>query len=436
MERNIKGLVSAGHEMASELKAECGAVDMRSVAKLISDLATQLEVQLVRANALAEDHQRAIESIKQADAAVKLAHEKFSALAAENARYSMSAGQADQRMSESCAVREALGFNRSADDVSPSDLVDKIKSIIAECDAIRSAHPQPLGPVMDAAIDAFNAEEMPETGMLNAYFILRDSITVQTPSTDAFLAEVRARGVEMFAASLKVVGGQEHPYSSLAHEFATQLRKGGTREQDDYQALRAKAEKATCGEWSLEYGKGRFDGDDALIHREVAGYIPICRIEGAHPESGFDEDFQTEQQANAEFIAAANPATVLALLDERESQNKRIAELEKSEEQLINERDHAESALDDMYFAATGNRPEWSNWFGFSDAVDAVVDRIADLETKQPSPVVPEGLIKAVRFYEQVKRENPPVETGAWKDAVDWVLKEACQSVNIGIKGD
>ncbi|HCI7773163.1 TPA: ead/Ea22-like family protein [Escherichia coli] len=115
---------------------------------------------------------------------------------------------------------------------------------------------------------------------------------------------------------------------------------------------------------------------------------------------------------------------------------KRIAELEKSEEQLINERDHAESALADMYFAATGDRPEWSNWFGFSDAVDAVVDRIADLEAKQPSPVVPEGLIKAVRFYEQVKRENPPVETGAWKDAVDWVLKEACQSVNIGIKGE
>ncbi|EIT1372988.1 ead/Ea22-like family protein [Escherichia coli] len=124
------------------------------------------------------------------------------------------------------------------------------------------------------------------------------------------------------------------------------------------------------------------------------------------------------------------------LLDEWESQNKRIAELEKSEEQLINERDHAESALDDMYFAATGNRPEWSNWFGFSDAVDAVVDRIADLEAKQPSPVVPEGLVKAVRFYEQVKRENPSVETGAWKDAVGWVLKEACQVVNTGIKGE
>ncbi|EFG1705453.1 hypothetical protein BRW26_003490 [Escherichia coli] len=90
MESNIKGLVAAGHEMASELKAECGAVDMRSVAKLISDLATQLEVQLVRANALAEDQQKAIESIKQADAAVKLAHEKFSVLAAENAELKQS----------------------------------------------------------------------------------------------------------------------------------------------------------------------------------------------------------------------------------------------------------------------------------------------------------------------------------------------------------
>lgn len=96
----------------------------------------------------------------------------------------------------------------------------------------------------------------------------------------------------------------------------------------NYQALREAAEKATCGEWSLEYGESRFDGDDALIHREVAGYIPICRIEGAHPESGFDEDFQMEQQANAEFIAAANPAAVLTLLDELETAKKRITELE------------------------------------------------------------------------------------------------------------
>ncbi|HFV7981434.1 TPA: ead/Ea22-like family protein [Escherichia coli] len=102
----------------------------------------------------------------------------------------------------------------------------------------------------------------------------------------------------------------------------------------DYQALREAAEKATCGVWSLEYGEGRFDGDDALIHREVSGYIPICRIEGAHPESGFDEDFQMEQQANAEFIAAANPATVLALLDERERNQQYIKRRDQENEDI------------------------------------------------------------------------------------------------------
>ncbi len=102
----------------------------------------------------------------------------------------------------------------------------------------------------------------------------------------------------------------------------------------DYQALREAAEKATCGVWSLEYGEERFDAGDALIHREVVGYIPICRIEGAHPESGFDEDFQIEQQANAEFIAAANPATVLALLDERERNQQYIKSRDQENEDI------------------------------------------------------------------------------------------------------
>ncbi|HHH3609469.1 TPA: hypothetical protein ACPZDQ_003617 [Enterobacter roggenkampii] len=48
----------------------------------------------------------------------------------------------------------------------------------------------------------------------------------ETPNHDDFLAEVRANGVEMFAASLKVAGGHEHPYSAVANEFAAQLRKG------------------------------------------------------------------------------------------------------------------------------------------------------------------------------------------------------------------
>ncbi|ENH9202949.1 hypothetical protein ABWZ59_004096 [Salmonella enterica] len=56
---------------------------------------------------------------------------------------------------------------------------------------------------------------------------------------------------------------------------------------------------------------------------------------------------------------------------------------------------------------------------------------VIDVYAVPPASVVPEGLVKAVRFYEQIKRENPPVETGAWKDAVDWVLKEACKAVSM-----
>lgn len=155
---------------------------------------------------------------------------KCSALTAENGRYSMSAGQADQRMAESRAVRSALGFQEDADDVSPSDLVEKIQSLITEQEILRSAHPQPLGPIMDLAIGAFNSAEMPETGMLNAFFILRDSIIVKTPATDAFLNEVRAQGVEMAMEHMQSSGSLTFGdcYISL-NEFAAQLRKGGNQ---------------------------------------------------------------------------------------------------------------------------------------------------------------------------------------------------------------
>lgn len=180
---------------------------------------------------------------KLTNQAVQLANaeSKCGELAAENGRYSMSAGQADQRMSESRAVRSALGFQEDADNVSPSDLVEKIQSLITEQEILRSAHPQPLGPIMDLAIDAFNSAEMPETGMLNAFFILRDSIIVKTPATDAFLAEVRASELDSLAgvAETMLVKFSNQRCSSDMHEVAgwkmvlqqasnraAQLRKG------------------------------------------------------------------------------------------------------------------------------------------------------------------------------------------------------------------
>lgn len=56
VETKIIELVKLGHERAADLKASCGAVDVRSVAQLISDLATQLEVQFARSNALAAEN--------------------------------------------------------------------------------------------------------------------------------------------------------------------------------------------------------------------------------------------------------------------------------------------------------------------------------------------------------------------------------------------
>lgn len=60
---------------------------------------------------------------------------------------------------------------------------------------------------------------------------------------------------------------------------------------------------------------------------------------------------------------------------------------------------------------------------------DADMYRVIPLYTAPPAPVsVPDGLKQAVEFYEQAKQENIPVETGAWKDAVNWVLDEACRA--------
>ncbi|HGU4542583.1 TPA: ead/Ea22-like family protein [Escherichia coli] len=189
----------------------------------------------------------------------------------------------------------------------------------------------------------------------------------------------------------------------------------------DYQALREKAEKATCGVWSLEYGEGRFDGDDALIHREAAGYIPICRIEGAHPESGFDEDFQMEQQANAEFIAAANPATVLALLGELEAAKKRIAELEAelvSQTYKLNELSGNSPVTPDGWISCSERMPEIRQtvigWNGYA---------------------VRQCVYTRNEYAKTQKGREPRFETltGIWHGVTHWMpLPEPPQEVNRG----
>lgn len=222
----------------------------------------------------------------------------------------------------------------------------------------------------------------------------------------------------------------------------------------NYQALREAAEKATCGEWSLEYGEGRFDGDDALIHREAAGYIPICRIEGAHPESGFDEDFQMEQQANAEFIAAANPATVLVLLDERERNQQYIKSRDQENEdialtvgklliengQLVADtlRHLADNEIDSDYFAITStneNGTEIDHEMSITDyalqaagtvdelvaALESAEKRIAELEAREIKPAKGEVLVVVSGF------------TGCGKSAIAGEIEIAMKAIGVPV---
>ncbi|MDM1635708.1 hypothetical protein [Escherichia coli] len=214
MESNIKGLVAAGHEMASELKAECGAVDMRSVAKLLSDLATQLEVQLARANALAEDQQKAIESIKQADAAVKLVHEKFSALAAENA--GLKAICDDRRRFIMNGVQ--MGYIKVPAAETDPDL-ETIRIAIS-----------PQKPI--PATDAFLAEVKTEARKEGAYFVANRMLAAweagfidDTAKNAADIARMILTSTEFMANAPE--GDFDRSFSDgVLEDIAEQLRKG------------------------------------------------------------------------------------------------------------------------------------------------------------------------------------------------------------------
>ncbi|EBX9269554.1 ead/Ea22-like family protein [Salmonella enterica subsp. enterica serovar Typhimurium] len=184
----------------------------------------------------------------------------------------------------------------------------------------------------------------------------------------------------------------------------------------DKRALREVAEKATPGTWRRT---------SSLFNGITVTPFSLCgeEVTLAH----------TVEKRDAEFIAAANPATMLALLDEniqlqREKDaieavalalrddmrqareqleeaekriveqreyyegviadgSKRIAELERSETQLINERDYAESALNDAYKAVMGQAPEWSNWFSFENAIDEI-ELVCELLRNQTDDVI------------------------------------------------
>ena len=173
MGSNIIELAKLGHERAAELKASCGAVDVRSLAQLISDLATQLEVQFVRSTNMA----------------VQLANaeSKCRELAAENAG-----------LKSTCDDRRTFIMNGVQ--------LGYIKVPTVETD-----------PALETIRVAVSPQE-------------------PTPSTYAFLAEVRAQGVDAVRnALIKFVEDEVGPNTNVPGlirgaevcvSIAAQLRKG------------------------------------------------------------------------------------------------------------------------------------------------------------------------------------------------------------------
>ncbi|MEL5803330.1 hypothetical protein J4X32_11535 [Escherichia coli] len=153
-------------EMEGFLRGKCVPRDLKVNETNAEYLVRKFAEAEAKCAALAEDQQKAIESIKQADAAVKLAHEKFSALAAENAG---------------------------------------------------------LKHAMAVTLEHVSVTDAGQAGV--AAMIINDALHhSETTATDAFLAEVRAQGVEMFAECAYTLEHHDH-----AVAFAAELRKGGNQ---------------------------------------------------------------------------------------------------------------------------------------------------------------------------------------------------------------
>ncbi|EMH3903349.1 TPA: hypothetical protein KTV43_004639 [Escherichia coli] len=181
-------------EMDGFLKGKCFPRDLKVNETNAEYLVRKFAEAEAKISALSEDHQKAIESIKQADSAVKLAHEKFSAMAAENAGMKSFGDKLNEMHND--LNGEGTGIQGRAE---------------VACQQV----------ALEAAMEEFDA--------------------IKTPATDAFLAEVRAQGVELFAESQKeYVRKNRNELDSMtraaycgsavdAERFAAELRKGGNQ---------------------------------------------------------------------------------------------------------------------------------------------------------------------------------------------------------------
>ncbi|EEV8859896.1 ead/Ea22-like family protein [Escherichia coli] len=149
----------------------------------------------------------------------------------------------------------------------------------------------------------------------------------------------------------------------------------------NYQALREAAEKATKGCYIVGHTSGNQHGNITGVFvcqkwkGEPGGVIAEC-----HVNCLVETDVQA--YANAEFIAAFNPNVALALLDEREAQNKRIAELKANLVALAAENAVIKSAIPEPRDIEDDNDNmddvSLAEDFGFNHAIERMRRRIPE----------------------------------------------------------
>ncbi|HGU6592383.1 TPA: hypothetical protein ACNAE7_002860 [Escherichia coli] len=121
----------------------------------------------------------------------------------------------------------------------PKSVADKFAELEARCAAL-VAESAGLKHAMAVTLEHVSVTDAGQAGV--AAMIINDALHhSETPATDAFLAEVRAQGVEMYADNLDngaddaERGGFDYAVKFLRSEasgvrlFADQLRKGGNQ---------------------------------------------------------------------------------------------------------------------------------------------------------------------------------------------------------------
>lgn len=187
MECKVSELVKRGHDQAAELKSSCGA----SVAQLICDLATQLDVQLARSNALAAEN---------AGLLPKAASELSNAWVLHKYLIGIQAAIMYLDNGNKKAAQEWLYGTIAGPGFDFPDEVDDIEAWATHQMRGSISHAQAL-----------------------------EIIKAETPATDAFLAEVRAQGVDVAIEHLinKFEGTGSIGMPVMALEWlAQELRKG------------------------------------------------------------------------------------------------------------------------------------------------------------------------------------------------------------------